>query len=72
MPKSTYIEQIPVLNAPGGLAAAGHNVCHFVPATFSFNAVSDVQGEMDRVLDNFVINDIPLLQRRGRLFPFLC
>ena len=64
-----YIEQIPALNAPGGLAVAGHTVCHIVPATFSFNAVSHVQGEVDRFLDNFVINDIPVLQRGGRLRP---
>ena len=64
-----YIEQIPALSAPGELAVAGHTVCHIVPATFSFNAVSHIQGEVDRFLDNFVINDIPLLQRGGRLRP---
>ena len=64
-----YIEQIPALNAPGGLAVADHTVCHIVPATFSFNTVSHVQGEVDRFADNFVINDIPLLQRGGRLRP---
>ena len=64
-----YIEQIFTLNAHGGLAVAGHIVCHIVPATFSFNAVNHVQGEVDRFLDNFVINDIPLLQRGGRLRP---
>ena len=69
MPKG---KQIPALNAPGGLAAAGHNYCHFIPVTSSFNAVNHVQGEVDRVLDNFVINDVPLLQRRGRLFWCFC
>ena len=46
-----YIEQIPALNPPDGLAVAGHTVCHIVPATFSFNAVSHAQGEADRFLD---------------------
>ena len=64
-----YIEQIPALNAPGGLAVAGHTVCHIVPATFSFNAVSHVQGEVDRFVDNFAINDMPVLQRDGHLPP---
>ena len=64
-----YIEQIPALNAPGGLAIAGDTVRHIVPAMFSFNAASHVHGEVDRFLDNFIINDIPLLQRGGRLRP---
>ena len=67
-----YIEQIPALNTPCGLAAAGRNNCHFVPATFSFNAVSHVQGEVDCILDNFVVNDVSLLQRRGVFFQCLC
>ena len=34
-----YFEQIFALSAPGGLAIAGHTVCHIVSDTFSFNAV---------------------------------
>ena len=64
-----YTEQIPNLSAPGGLAVAGHSVCHIVSPTFNFNSVSHVQGEVDRFLDNFVVNDIPELQRTGRLRP---
>ena len=64
-----YIEQIPALSAPGGLAVAGHSVCHFVPPTYNFNSVSHAQGEVERLLDNIVINDVPELQRSGRLRP---
>ena len=39
-----------------------------MPATFSFNAVSHVQVKVDCLFDNFVVNDVPLLQRCGRFF----
>ena len=64
-----YIEQIPALTAPGGLAVAGHSLCHFVPPTFNFNSVSHAQGEVERLLEEFVVNDIPELQKNGRLRP---
>lgn len=66
-----YIEQIPALNAPGGLAVAGYANCRTVPAHYWFNAVGHARAMITVICKKFFAVEHPHFLEGGRLFPML-
>ena len=66
-----YIEPLPALNVPGGLALAGYEDCHVVPAHYSFLGVSHVPAMVKRLIDCLFIIEHDLLKQEDRLYPLV-
>ena len=66
-----YIKEIPALNAPGGLASAGYENCHFLAAGYSFVPVAHAADMVNRLVDNIFVVEHRLFKRGGRLHPML-
>lgn len=67
-----YIASTPGMNAPGGLAMAGYKNCHMQPQPMSFACLgTEVLDTVQRLVDALFVNDVPELQKGGKLRPLL-
>ena len=62
-----YVGSTPAVNAPGGLALAGHKNCHVIPYAFSWSAVSHAMVSANNLIDHMFVNDVPQLKSGGNL-----